>query len=190
MTQVDSYPISARWLITEALFSLMAGKSFDKISVDAIVRKAGISRSTFYLHFQDKFDLLQQVTKEITGKLFGIYEGKLGEEQYDTMKLYMDSLPIPATILICEHIRTYETFYRNRFHDPMFLSWLNNELYARFEHIYQNEARSTFAAGGTVGYMGRWLQNGLPGTDLEHALELGNLAMMSLHAATSLTIEK
>lgn len=58
MTVADRNEISARWLITEALNALLAVSSFDKITVHAIVQKAGISRSTFYLHFQDKIDFL------------------------------------------------------------------------------------------------------------------------------------
>lgn len=75
MNMADHCTMSAHWLITEAFTALLAVLPFEKVSVHAIVRKAGISRSTFYLHFQDKFDLLQLMTEEITGKLLEIYEG-------------------------------------------------------------------------------------------------------------------
>ncbi|MBD3919699.1 TetR family transcriptional regulator C-terminal domain-containing protein [Paenibacillus sp. PR3] len=96
------------------------------------------------------------------------------------VKVYEDQILIPATIIICEHIRTHERFYRNRFQDPRFTSWLNEQLVERFQRIYQNEAQAAFAAGGTVGYMGRWLLNGLPGTSFESAQQLCRLAMLSL----------
>ncbi|WP_337099167.1 TetR family transcriptional regulator [Paenibacillus sp. YIM B09110] len=172
--------ISARWLIMEAFTLLLAVLPLEKISVHAIVHKAGISRSTFYSHFQDKFDLLEQVTEEITSKLLDIYEGKTSEEHVRIMESYTDQIPIPATFVICEHIRSYESFYRNRFHDPHFLSWLNEKLRERLQLIYGNEAQATFAAGGTVGFIGRWLLNGLPGTSLENALQLSKLATFSL----------
>lgn len=180
MTMLDRQELSARWLITEAFTALLAVMPFDKISVHAIVHKAGISRSTFYLHYQDKFDLLEQMTKEITGQLFAVYEARMTEDQLNIVKAYEDQIPIPATIIICEHIRTYERFYRNRFHDPQFTSWLNEQLVERFLRIYENEAQAAFAAGGTVGYLGRWLSNGLPGTSLENAQQLCRLAMLSL----------
>jgi AcrR family transcriptional regulator len=165
---------------------------FEKISVHAIVHKAGISRSTFYLHYQDKFDLLQQMTEEITGQLLAVYEARLTEDQLNTMEAYEGQIPIPATVIICEHIRAHERFYRNRFQDPRFLSWLNEQLIERFQRIYGNETQAAFAAGGTVGYIGRWLLNGLPGTSLESAQQLCRLAMLSLsdgHAWKKPTLE-
>ncbi|MBD3919700.1 hypothetical protein H8B09_13125 [Paenibacillus sp. PR3] len=53
MTITDRYELSTRWLINEAFTSLLAAMPFEKISVHSIVHKAGISRSTFYLHYQE-----------------------------------------------------------------------------------------------------------------------------------------
>ncbi|RUS46213.1 TetR/AcrR family transcriptional regulator [Cohnella sp. AR92] len=182
MTVAERNAISSRWLIKEAFFALLALHPFEKVSVHAIVRKAGISRSTFYLHFRDKFDLLEQMTEEIVGELLAMYEGKLsGEDQRELIRAYEDKLPIPGTIAICEHFRTYECFYRNRFQDSRFLIWLSEELRLRFLRIYRDEAQATFAAGGTMGFYGRWLAEGMPGTSLENARKLCSIAMFSLH---------
>lgn len=43
-----------------ALKELVAVKSFEKINVNDILAQAGISRATFYRHFMDKYDLLDQ----------------------------------------------------------------------------------------------------------------------------------
>ncbi|MEF2965636.1 helix-turn-helix domain-containing protein [Paenibacillus sp. M1] len=53
-------------IISCGMAGLLADNSFDKITVRDIVQKAGISRSTFYLHFKDKLDLLEQLTEQIT----------------------------------------------------------------------------------------------------------------------------
>lgn len=44
--------------IYQALVTLLKKDSFDKISVADITRLAGINRGTFYLHYLDKFDLI------------------------------------------------------------------------------------------------------------------------------------
>ncbi|MBR5489860.1 MAG: TetR/AcrR family transcriptional regulator C-terminal domain-containing protein [Oscillospiraceae bacterium] len=44
--------------LAEALKTVMRTKAFDKISVSDIISECGISRRTFYYHFQDKQDLL------------------------------------------------------------------------------------------------------------------------------------
>lgn len=53
-------------LLHEALFSLIEIKSFDKITVDDIVERAGVGRSTFYRHFETKEALIDEIaTAEI-----------------------------------------------------------------------------------------------------------------------------
>lgn len=42
----------------DALFSLMAQKSFDRITITEICRTAGLERITFYRHFDEKADII------------------------------------------------------------------------------------------------------------------------------------
>lgn len=51
--------------IKTAFFELMQDKNVQKITVAEIVRKADISRATFYLHYTDIFDLLKQTEESI-----------------------------------------------------------------------------------------------------------------------------
>jgi AcrR family transcriptional regulator len=51
--------------IREALVTLIKEKGFDAITVKDIVVRANINRGTFYLHYKDKFDLLEQTETEI-----------------------------------------------------------------------------------------------------------------------------
>lgn len=44
--------------LANALQDLMTQKPFQKITVNELCRKSNIHRSTFYLHFNDKYDLL------------------------------------------------------------------------------------------------------------------------------------
>jgi AcrR family transcriptional regulator len=41
-----------------SLVSLIAEKAIDEITVQEVLDRAGVGRSTFYLHFRDKDDLL------------------------------------------------------------------------------------------------------------------------------------
>lgn len=51
--------------IKTAFFELMQNENVQKITVAEIVRKADISRATFYLHYTDIFDLLKQTEESI-----------------------------------------------------------------------------------------------------------------------------
>lgn len=57
---LDKRIIKTRKLIQDALTQLMKEKGFDKITVKDITEKAFINRATFYLHYKDKYDLLEQ----------------------------------------------------------------------------------------------------------------------------------
>ena len=55
------YTLSA---IREAFFALLAEVGFAKMTVADICRRADINRGTFYLHYEDKFVLLDALIDE------------------------------------------------------------------------------------------------------------------------------
>ena len=50
--------------IYDAIIALMDEKGFGHTTVRDITERAGINRATFYLHFQDKHDLLDRIVDE------------------------------------------------------------------------------------------------------------------------------
>lgn len=55
---VDPRVIRTRKVLGEALTEVLSEKNFQSVSVQDITDKAGVNRTTFYLHFSDKFALL------------------------------------------------------------------------------------------------------------------------------------
>jgi len=56
--------------IKDAFFDLLEEKGFEHISVKDITDKAMISRNTFYLHYSDKYELLNKVCDDLIRTLF------------------------------------------------------------------------------------------------------------------------
>ena len=48
-------------IIATGFKELMQKKPFEKITISDIANVCGINRQTFYYHFQDKYDLLNQI---------------------------------------------------------------------------------------------------------------------------------
>lgn len=57
--------IRTRKLIIEAFIKLAMDRDFKDISIGDITKEATINRASFYYHFKDKFDLLEQVMNEM-----------------------------------------------------------------------------------------------------------------------------
>lgn len=62
---VDRRIARTRLVIRNALVTLINEKGFDALTVQDIVVMANINRGTFYLHYKDKFDLLEKTESEI-----------------------------------------------------------------------------------------------------------------------------
>lgn len=52
-------------LLRQALVDLLAGFSFEKITVKAICDQANVSRITFYTHYTDKYQLAEEIFQEM-----------------------------------------------------------------------------------------------------------------------------
>lgn len=62
----DRRIIRTKEAICAALVALIEEKGFEALSVKDIAIKANINRGTFYLHYKDKFDLLDQTLDQVT----------------------------------------------------------------------------------------------------------------------------
>lgn len=69
MNKAESKYFNTALLMDKALIELMAKKSLEFITVKEICEKAGVNRSTFYLHYETISDLLSE-TLEFTMKEF------------------------------------------------------------------------------------------------------------------------
>lgn len=67
--KADARVRRTRDALGDALVALMQEKSFDTITVQDVLDRAGVSRSTFYTHYSDKDDLLMSDAEEFFEEL-------------------------------------------------------------------------------------------------------------------------
>lgn len=63
-------------LIWEAFYELNASIPFEKLTVEKIIQKSGVSKATFYRHFRDKYDVLNYNSLAIADRLISCHECK------------------------------------------------------------------------------------------------------------------
>lgn len=65
MTQNESKYYNTACLMDEALIQLINEKDYDYITITEICKRAGVNRSTFYLHYETVDDLLKEAIKKM-----------------------------------------------------------------------------------------------------------------------------
>ncbi|KOS59906.1 TetR/AcrR family transcriptional regulator [Lysinibacillus agricola] len=80
----------------EALIQLIKQQGFQSITVKHIVERAGYNRSTFYVHFQDKFELAENLLDTMLRGL----EIAVGEPYQFGEKVYTTKLRAPSFNII------------------------------------------------------------------------------------------
>ena len=64
MEKQDRRVIRSKMRMREALISLMQEKLFPEITARDITDRADLNRATFYLHYNNVFDLLEELEEE------------------------------------------------------------------------------------------------------------------------------
>jgi AcrR family transcriptional regulator len=151
--------------IMEALIELMKEKDFDKITVNEIAELANVNRGTIYLHFEDKFDLLNYCIKTHLDQLF-----KQCTMGVDTSQ----SSPKSGMLEICNYLKQNIYFYQlllKKRGTPAFRDQLLHRIQEMLQEqlnksgIYQdtnNEILIQFISSATVGVLEWWIINSMP----------------------------
>ena len=105
MTQdlaTDRRILRTRLAIHAAFVSLVKEKGFDALSVKDITTRANINRGTFYLHYTDKYDLLDHIEAGIIQDLQGIIQQASALDIVDSKLL---TEPLPVVVEFFEYLR-------------------------------------------------------------------------------------
>ncbi|MUK90350.1 TetR family transcriptional regulator [Ornithinibacillus sp. L9] len=168
MNILDQNNISAREYIICAFMDLLEIKRFEQISVKEIVKKAGISRSTFYLHFHDKYELMEKVRESITSTFLSFY---------DTDRIVKATLPSinNTTYKLCEHVYQYRSFYKYEFEKAEYIQNLSDALALKLMKVYPEKSYAIFASFGTIGYLKFWVEDKFSISTEDAAKQLMNI---------------
>ena len=95
MTKSESKYFNTARMMDEALIELLCKKDIQYISVKEICEKAGVNRSTFYLHYETISDLLEETIEHIQEEFQKSFH--IGAEDFIEE---IDKMPLNELILI------------------------------------------------------------------------------------------
>ena len=151
-------------LIRSAFTTLLVEKDIEDITVQEIVEEAMISRSAFYLHYKDKYDLYETIATNLLEELLTIMkQAELYPLDAMTDAHYDQNRPLDLTMLFLEHIQAnadlYAIFIHQKEFQVKFANALSNILYTgnALPRIITNHI-----AYGSIGTIMEWLAKETP----------------------------
>lgn len=164
--QEDRRVRRTRKLIREAFLSLLEQNDYDQITVTDIIKKADYNRATFYRHYSDKEELVNEIIETQIELLI--------ESILQPLK-NKNTIPIaslePKDIKLFEHVMEEIEFYKlwcklkeipnftNKFIDAIkYIHYSNIKLIAPAENIDKN-LYTQFYVNGIAGILFSWIEN-------------------------------
>lgn len=153
--------------IKDALLELMYEKDFKQITVNELLKRANISRGTFYAHFSNLEDVRQQLINDLFAHadfLFGDYKaGELGKDPYPIMLMAADMMMTsrdPAKRLF-KFINVYDLGVNLK-------TWLTKYILSDKELVEKMGGEDSamiaarFIAGGVMHAYNMWIMDDFP----------------------------
>lgn len=173
--------------IKDALLELMYEKDFNDITVNELLKKANISRGTFYAHFTNLEDVRQHLIDDLFSHadfLFGEYKpSELAEDPYPVILMaaeFMMASRDPAK-RIFKFINVYDLGVNLK-------SWLSNyivqdeELVNKFGSAEKAITYARYIAGGIMHAFNMWILDDFNISAEELATSLNAILMGGLKA--------
>ncbi len=180
-----------RKLIQEAFIGLTVEKGYDLVTVQDIVDRAMINRSTFYRHYLDKDDLLSKYMDEVTGVTF---KDAVVDEVHDPE-------PTPSGLVkLLSHIQSVSEFYRIMLGSnghPLVSDCLRRKIESRIRSQIAKDAtqdsksillemRLRYISGAGIGAILWWVENKTPYSPEQLAIWISQLASDTMSLLTTI----
>ena len=152
-------------LMDEALLLILEQKDFDAITVKEVCQKAGVNRSTFYLHYETMNDLLEETVGFINDR-FKASLAAVPADDPSKVVLTTEKYLRPYLTFIKENMRAYRVIHQKDHlfnSQKTFQSFYQSIFSPALTHfgVSEQEKKYVFAfyTQGTVAIIGEWLES-------------------------------
>jgi AcrR family transcriptional regulator len=204
-----------RKALREALFDLIREKSYDQITVEEITERANLGRTTFYLHYKDKedllledfIDLIDEMVNKVVDRPLQRLKARMAYPATDVSPPNRPNLFRP-NLKIFQHAARNADLYRivlqnggsvkigerlkeiiiKAIHQLATASQEDRDLEIKFEMPV--EVIANFYAGSILGLISWWLDNDMPYTPEQMTLFSQRLFFLGLFEALGIDSTK
>lgn len=178
-----------RTLLSNALFSLLEVKNYQDISVKELCDAADVNRGTFYLHYKDIYDMVDQIEQDILAQFEELISNHAPASLdanpnpliYDIFQFAMDNRTLYASLLgkngDISFLLKIKKLFRERLME-LYASTFPQEELTRFEYFYH------FAASGCIGLIEHWLHSEDPQSPEEMAALANDIITIGIRSLT------
>ena len=154
--------------LMDSFLELLKTKNFSQITVQDLCDRAMVRRSTFYRHYSDKYDLLNQVLANFFNSL---HESHLDNLLVKEPKTYFENIVRETLYFLIENRDTIQSVFTIAYYDEI-TRIVYNQLYKGVERQVNFDIRHgirfnidlevymEFMAGGILRIIYAWLKEG------------------------------
>ncbi|WP_087972214.1 TetR/AcrR family transcriptional regulator [Oceanobacillus rekensis] len=156
-----------------ALLMLLQNKKFASISISEIVRRAEVNRGTFYFHYEQKEDLLEEIVEQTLEQMVIAYR----KPHISYMEMNITDI---STIPLFEHFIEHKLFYTTMLSSSVPIHLQDRMLEMMELHYHQDidfalptlskdlnhELFCSYRVYGLIGLIINWIKN-----DFDHSVE-------------------
>ena len=178
---VDRRILRTQETLKKAVIELMSEKSFDDITIQDISDRANVSRGTIYLHYMDKYDLLDKLMETHISELREICESTSESEYKDANLPWFNYLErnyvFFSTMLTSKGAPSFRSrfveFLIDEFKDEVHTTGGKN-------HGLNEDVLLQFIVSAYVGIVEWWITTGMPYPPHVMAVQVGLLLERNL----------
>jgi len=201
----DRRQIRTKEMLVQALLSLIEERGMDGITVTDVANKANVNRGTFYLHYRDVTDMLDQLKDEVFLHIKQ-YVGKL--DPYELRSYAEKEEPYPQIISIIEVVLTHANFFRVLFGPNGDLSFvlrfrklMTTHIFNKLNYLMPQSNKQlvppdylvAYMSAANFGFFMHWIESGMQQTPYEVAkiatqiMVYGPIASSGIHGKPTFT---
>ncbi|MGK0577571.1 TetR/AcrR family transcriptional regulator [Macrococcus capreoli] len=189
MGERDLRVIKTELALEQAFLELSKHTTFDKISVQELCDKAMVRRSTFYRHYEDKFDFMRCLICRMFQSFNAHHQDKYDELQptlfytaviNDMMDFLLEHKNLSRTVMMSEYHELITQMLYEQIYDTIYAHLVKQQVYPK--KLYTEEKRlAEFLSGGILRVLYNWLRSGQQESKDSLCTSINNMINQFIH---------